>query len=91
MAKIAINVGSSANDGTGDQLRTAFISTNSNFDEVYAGTATVAQSLTPATIKGVSGDTAGQIAYDGVYVYVCYMTWTDGAADIWHRITGAWV
>ena len=36
MAKTAINVGSSANDGTGDPLRTAMQSTNSNFDEIYA-------------------------------------------------------
>ena len=35
MAKTVINVGSAANDGTGDPLRTAFQSTNSNFDEVY--------------------------------------------------------
>ena len=35
MAKTAINVGSSANDGTGDPLRTAMQSTNSNFDEIY--------------------------------------------------------
>jgi hypothetical protein len=36
MAKTAINVGSSANDGTGDPLRTAMQSTNSNIDEIYA-------------------------------------------------------
>ena len=35
MAKTVINVGTSANDGTGDPLRTAMQSTNSNFDEVY--------------------------------------------------------
>lgn len=35
MAKTAIDVGSSANDGTGDPIRTAFQSTNSNFDELY--------------------------------------------------------
>ena len=35
MAKTAIGVGSSANDGTGDPLRTAMQSTNSNFDELY--------------------------------------------------------
>ena len=35
MAKTAIDVGSSANDGTGDPLRTAMQSTNSNFDELY--------------------------------------------------------
>ena len=36
MAKTAINVGSAANDGTGDPLRTAMQSTNSNFNELYA-------------------------------------------------------
>ena len=35
MAKTVINVGSAANDGTGDPLRTAFQSTNSNFNELY--------------------------------------------------------
>jgi len=35
MAKTAINVGSAANDGTGDPLRTAMQSTNSNFNELY--------------------------------------------------------
>jgi hypothetical protein len=39
MAKIAIGVGTSANDGTGDPIRTAFQSTNSNFTELYAGAA----------------------------------------------------
>lgn len=29
-----INIGSSANDGTGDQLRTAFDKVNDNFDEL---------------------------------------------------------
>lgn len=36
MAKQIINVGSSANDGTGDPNRTAFQKCNSNFDELYA-------------------------------------------------------
>ena len=36
MAKTVINVGSAANDGTGDPLRTAFQSTNSNFNELYS-------------------------------------------------------
>ena len=36
MAKTAINVGSSANDGTGDPLRTAMQSTNSNINEIYS-------------------------------------------------------
>jgi hypothetical protein len=35
MAKQTIGIGTSANDGTGDQLRIAFDKTNDNFDEVY--------------------------------------------------------
>lgn len=35
MAKQTINVGSSANDGTGDKIRIAFQKTNSNFTELY--------------------------------------------------------
>jgi hypothetical protein len=35
MAKQTINIGSTANDGTGDPLRSAFIKVNDNFTEVY--------------------------------------------------------
>jgi hypothetical protein len=35
MAKQTINIGSTANDGTGDPLRTAFNKANENFTEVY--------------------------------------------------------
>jgi hypothetical protein len=41
MAKQTINIGSAANDGTGDTLRAAFDKTNHNFTEVY-GTAQAA-------------------------------------------------
>jgi len=40
MARQIINVGASANDGTGDGLRTAFIKSNQNFSELYANTVT---------------------------------------------------
>jgi len=36
MAKQTINIGSSANDGTGDVVRSAFDKTNDNTNEVYA-------------------------------------------------------
>ena len=36
MAKQTIGIGSAANDGTGDQLRTAFDKVNDNFNEMYA-------------------------------------------------------
>ena len=35
MAKQVINVGTSANDGTGDKIRVAFQKTNANFTELY--------------------------------------------------------
>ena len=35
MAKQTINIGSAANDGTGDGLRTAFTKVNANFTELY--------------------------------------------------------
>ena len=36
MAQEIINYGASANDGTGDPLRTAFIKTDDNFDQIWA-------------------------------------------------------
>jgi len=36
MAKQTINVGSTANDGTGDKLRDAFVKVNANFTELYS-------------------------------------------------------
>ena len=38
MAKQVINLGTSANKGDGDPLRTAFDKINDNFDELYAAT-----------------------------------------------------
>ena len=35
MAKQTINIGTAANDGTGDPLRTSFDKANDNFDEIY--------------------------------------------------------
>ena len=35
MAQQTINIGATANDGTGDQLRTAFDKVNDNFNEIY--------------------------------------------------------
>lgn len=46
MAKQTINVGTTANDGTGDKLRAAFIKANENFTEVYSNVATVTSDLT---------------------------------------------
>ena len=35
MTQQVINIGTSANDGSGDPLRTAFDKINSNFTEIY--------------------------------------------------------
>jgi hypothetical protein len=43
MAREIINVGSTANDGTGDGLRTAYIKCNDNFQELYNTTQTPVQ------------------------------------------------
>ena len=40
MAQQTINIGTTANDGTGDPLRTAFDKINDNFDEIYGASAT---------------------------------------------------
>jgi hypothetical protein len=50
MAKQPINIGSSANDGTGDPLRTAFDKINDNFDELY-GASPFGQQITIAGNK----------------------------------------
>ena len=89
-----IDVGDSANDGTGDQIRDAFIKINTDFNEVFTGQASVAREYTPATSAGEPGDVAGTVAYDDTYVYVCFTTYEDaaspGTTPIWHRITGTW-
>ena len=129
MTQQVINVGSAANDGTGDPLRTAFQKINTNFTELYAkgaagsnldlsnneiasinsngnvelvpnGTGKVVivdeviviqNSKTPATSIGSSGDTAGMVAWDGSYIYICTASY-DGSSSIWKRaaIGGSW-
>jgi hypothetical protein len=63
MAKQTVNLGSSANDGTGDPLRTAFDKINDNFDELYsAGAAGTNLDLTGNSITSI--DTNGNITLD---------------------------
>lgn len=46
MAKQTINLGTTANDGTGDQVRVAFDKVNDNFDELYTGSTPSDNSVT---------------------------------------------
>lgn len=59
MAYQAVGVGTVANDGTGDQLRSAFIKINSNFVELYAKT-------------GAIFSTVGSSGADYTTVYAAY-------------------
>ena len=77
-----INVGATANDGTGDGLRVAYIKCNNNF--AYLNT--FISNNAPTTTTGSVGDSAGQLSYDGSYLYVCFQDY-DGSSAIWGRIT----
>ena len=55
MAQQSINIGTSANDGTGDPLRTAFDKINDNFSELY-GSSAEANDLLEDTTPQLGGD-----------------------------------
>ena len=74
MAKQAINIGTTANDGTGDPIRSAFDKVNDNEDELYEGaniTATAPLAKTSVADTSVTlsiaddGITATQLAVSG--------------------------
>ena len=81
MTQQIIEVGTVANDGTGDSLRTAFIKINDNFTELDHQV----QATPPVTSSGQEGDVAGMIAYDTEYFYVCVANYDD-TSIIWQRI-----
>lgn len=58
MTKQIINIGTSANKGDGDPLRTAFTKVNNNFDELYGG-------LPSGSIAEIDGGAAAAVYNDG--------------------------
>ena len=80
MALQVINVGTTPNDGQGDAIRTAYIKCNDNFAELYSRV----QDTPPAGPDGTAGDTAGMIAFDNQYLYVCVADF-DTSSEIWKR------
>ena len=56
MAKQSINIGSAANDSTGDPLRTAFTKINANFTELYANVGSSNYRFSNNTMSTVTGD-----------------------------------
>jgi hypothetical protein len=81
MTQQVINVGASPNDGDGNPIRTAFIKCNDNFSELYSRV----QESVPSSPTGSLGDTAGMIAFDNQYLYVCVANFDD-TTEIWRRI-----
>ena len=56
MAKQRINIGSAANDSTGDPLRTAFTKINDNFTELYANVGSSNYRFSNNTMSTIVGD-----------------------------------
>lgn len=56
MTQQIIDVGSTANDGTGDPLRTAFTKTNDNFTELY----------NPAALSATGNVSGGNVISSGI-------------------------
>lgn len=81
MAKQTINIGTVANDRTGDTLRDSFSKTNSNFTELYGYPLNSISSGTPASSTATG--TKGEVKYDSSYVYICIDT------NSWIRVVRA--
>ena len=62
MAKQVINIGTVANDGTGDPLRTAFDKANDNFDELYNGAGGIANDSVTYAKLGTEFTTSSALA-----------------------------
>lgn len=75
MTKQVIGIGTTANDGTGDPLRTAFNKANQNFTELYNG---AMPKSTPASASATG--TLGTVVWDADYIYVCIAT------NTWKRV-----
>lgn len=92
MAREVINIGTVANDGLGDPIRTSFSKCNNNFSELYSRL----QDTVPPTQIGRPGDTAGMIAIGtnqaepSTYgrLYYCFKNY-DGVNAIWRVLTGS--
>ena len=80
MAKQTINIGTTANDGTGDTVRAAFDKSNDNFTELYNGGGGVADAaVTTAKLAAdaVDGTKIADDAIDSEH-------YTDGSIDTAH-------
>ena len=81
MAKQTINIGTTANDGTGDPIRSAFDKTNDNFTELYDGAGVADDSITYSkladeftTIDPLTAGAAVDIDFTDAQVYTLTIT-----------------
>jgi len=84
MAKQTINIGTTANDGTGDPIRSAFDKTNDNFTELYAGAGGVADgAVTTAKLAAdaVDSDKIADGAVDTVHIADDQITYAKMGAE----------
>lgn len=66
MTQQIIDVGSTANDGTGDPIRTAFIKTNDNFTELYnASTVSVTGNISGGNVSVTGSVLGGSVSVTG--------------------------
>jgi hypothetical protein len=72
MAKQTINIGSAANDGTGDPLRTAFTKANDNFTELYNRADIPSQTSNAGKYLTTTGTTLGWAALGAAAVSNSY-------------------
>lgn len=97
MAKQTINVGTTANDGTGDTLRDSFIKVNDNFTEVYnlANPSVVASSYVDGTtVTGTTTETlsvsllipANSFSTNGILEVIARMTKTGAVGTSAFRV-----
>lgn len=70
MAKQVINIGTAANDGTGDPLRTAFDKANDNFTELYTNLTEVYSYLNVGLFAALKSTETTVVATPNEYTYI---------------------
>lgn len=86
MSKQVINIGTTANDGTGDTIRDAFTKVNENFNEVYTKVgfldyADLATQTTPISVTG--GAAASVIPNDAAGAFTVLSYPPTGVTEVW--------
>ena len=86
MSITAVNIGSAANDGTGDPLRTAFGKINTNDAGLAGGAGVFDQTLKEWAEAGAYEATAVTLDSDQV-VTTATLKWPDGSAGTYTTVT----